>query len=95
MYDILKKEMEERPGLKARQPGREARETLLEELKIVRGYLARSEQRFRLYPPLTGKCFGSVDYIQIIKMKTQNCLPSNLFNQNPQERSLGTTGSPV
>ena len=70
MYDILRKEMEERPGLKAREPGREARETLLEELKIIREYLAHNEQRFRLSSPLTGKCFGSVDYVQIIKMKT-------------------------
>lgn len=69
MYDILRKEMEERPGLKAREPGREARETLLEELKTVRGHLAHDEQRFRLSPPLTSKCFGSVDHVQIIKMK--------------------------
>lgn len=70
MYDILRKEMEKKPGLNARKPGCEARETLLEELKIVREHLAHNEQRFRLYPPLTGKCFGSVDYGQIIKMKT-------------------------
>ena len=70
MYDVLRKEMEERPGLKAREPWHEARETLLEELKFIRGHLAHDEQRFRLYPPLTGKCFGSVDYVQIIKMKT-------------------------
>ena len=71
MYYILRKEMEERPGLKARrEPGREARETLLEELKLVRGHLAHNEQRFRLSPPLTRKCFGGVDYVRFIKMKT-------------------------
>ena len=73
MYHILRKEMEERPGLKAREPrepGREARETLLEELKLVRGHLTHNEQRFRLSPPLTRKCFGGVDYVQFIKMKT-------------------------
>ena len=70
MYDILRKEMEERPGLKAREPEHEARETLLEELKIVRGHLAHNEQRFRLSPPLTRKCFGGVDYVPFINMKT-------------------------
>ena len=72
MYSLLRKEMEERPGLEAQEPGLAARETLLEELRIVRDQLARNEQlelRFCLPIPLTGKPFGSVDNVQIIKRK--------------------------
>ncbi len=72
MYNFLKREMEEGPGLEARELGREARETLLEELKTVREHLAHNEQlglRFCLSRPLTGKSLGSVDCVQIVKRK--------------------------
>lgn len=72
MYNVLKKDMEERPGLEAQEPGREARETLLLELKTVREQLDQNERnglRFRLSPPLTGKSLVRVDYVRNIKRK--------------------------
>ena len=63
MYNILKKEMEERPGLEAREPGREARETLLEELKTVREQLDHNERhglQFCLSSPLTGESLSEI-----------------------------------
>ena len=72
MYNVLKKEMEERPGLEAQESGREARETLLEELKTVREHLDRNERlglRFCLSPPLTGKSLVRVDYVRSINRK--------------------------
>ena len=63
MYSTLKKEMEQR--LEG-----EARATLLTELDTVREYLEHNERRGLqscLSPLPTGKCFGIVEYVQIIK----------------------------
>ena len=70
---MLKKEMEERPGLEARELGHEARETLLEELKTVRDHLDHNERHglhFCLSPPLTSKSLVRVDQVQLIKRET-------------------------
>lgn len=55
--------MEQRQGF-------EARTTLLEELGTVREHLDHNEPnglQFCLSPLLTGKCFGIIEYGQIIK----------------------------
>ena len=60
MYNILRVEMEQRPE----------REMLLAELNAVREHLDNNERhglQSRLSPLLPGKCFGIVEYVQIIK----------------------------
>jgi len=55
-YDILKKEIKEKPGIEAYEPGEEPREKLLQMAKTVRDHLNRDEEdglRFHVSPPLT------------------------------------------
>ena len=63
MYTVLKKDIEGKLG-------RQTRAALLEEVETVRKHLDQSAPhglQFRLSPLLTGKSFGIIEYVQIIK----------------------------
>ncbi len=54
-YNILTREIKERPEVEAYEPGEEPRERLLEMAKTVRSHLTGDEEnelRFRVSPPL-------------------------------------------